>query len=150
MGITLIVGALLLFGCSNAAQQQPFQQPAQPGKKVPFVSVPELKDVMDAMVMEDADMLWAVTGPEDAPKDDDGWRKLDHAAIGLIETSRFIMVSNLAKDQGEWQQKSQAMIDAATQARQAIKEKNADRLLEVGGVIEGSCTGCHKIYYTEG
>jgi hypothetical protein len=149
VGIASIVSALLLFGCSSGPQQQQAAQ-QQPAGKKPFVSVPELKDVMNAMIMEQADMLWAVTGPEDAPKDDDGWRKLDYAAITMIETTKFYMISHLAKDQGEWQKQGQALIDAVTQAREAIKARDADKLLEVGGAMEGACSGCHKLYYTEG
>ena len=149
VGVTCIVSALLLLGCSSAPQpEQPAQQ--QPAGKQPFVSVPELKDVMDAMIMEQADMLWAVSGPENAPKDDDGWRKLDHAAIGMIETTKFYMISHLAKDQGEWQKQGQLLIDAANQAREAIKAKDPDKLLEAGGSMEGACTSCHNLYYTEG
>src|SRR5262245_22866852 len=97
VGITIILSALLLFGCSSAPQQQqPAQTPAAqaPGQKPEFVSVPELKDVMEAMVMEQADVLWKVSGPEDAPKDDDGWHKIDHAAVAMIETMKLIKVSD--------------------------------------------------------
>jgi hypothetical protein len=158
----MIIGTvLLLSGCSNASQQT--QQPARPqlteeqkaankanGLPENFVSDPELKDVMDAMVMEQADVLWSVSGPEDAPKDDDGWRKIDHAAIAMIETMKFLQNSNMTKDQGEWQNRAKAQIDAATRAREAIKERNADKLLEAGGNIEEACASCHKIYYAEG
>jgi hypothetical protein len=148
---TLVIGALLLFGCSNAPQQpqQTTQPAAQPGEKPPFVSVPELKDVMDAMIMEQADVLWTVSGPEDAPKDDDGWHKLDHAAIAMIETTKFLQISHLAKDQGEWQNKANNLITAVNHARASIKDKNADKLFEAGGEIEEACSGCHKVYYME-
>ena len=154
VGVTLIVSALLLFGCSSAPeqQQQPAQQPAaqQPGQKPEFVSVPEMKDVMDAMVMEQADILWKVTGPEDAPKDDDGWNKIDHAAIAMIETMKFLKVSHLAKNQDDWPKKADELVNACDQARQSIKERNADKLFEAGGAIEEACSSCHKVYYMEG
>jgi hypothetical protein len=161
VAVMLIASALFLTGCSTTPQ--PAQQPQQPqlseeakaanrakGFVENFVSVPELQDVMNAMIMEQADLLWSVTGPEDAPKDVDGWLKLEHAAIAMAETMKFVQTSHLAKDQGEWKNRSEALIEAANQARAAIKSRNADKLLEVGGNIESSCSGCHKIYYTEG
>jgi hypothetical protein len=159
-GITAIVSALLLFGCSNAPQQSA-QQPIKKYKPLSkelgpdglpkdFVSVPELKDVMDAMIMEQADVLWKVSGPEDAPKDDDGWHKIDHAAIAMIETAKFLQTGYLAKDQDEWLKRTNVLIDAANQARQSIKEKNADKLFEAGGAVEDACATCHKMYYVEG
>jgi hypothetical protein len=162
LGITAIVSALLVFGCTSQTSQTP-QQAAQPqltaeqkaenlknGLPENFVSVPELKDVMDAMVMEQAATLWTVSGPEDAPKDVDGWTKLDHAAIAMIETMKFLQKSQLTKDQGEWQNKSNVVIDVSNKARAAIKEKNPDKLFEVGGELDEACAGCHKIYYAEG
>jgi len=163
LGIPVIASILLLFGCSNSQTPQTPQQSAQPqlteeqkaenrknGLPENFVSVPELKDVMDAMVMEHAATLWSVSGPEDAPKDVDGWTKLDHAAIAMIETMKFLQKSNLTKDQGEWLNKSNSIIDVSNKARAAIKEKNADKLFEVGGELDEACAGCHKIYYAEG
>jgi hypothetical protein len=161
-GITVIAAVLLLFGCAPQTPQAP-QTPPKPqlteaqkeenrknGLPEDFVSVPELKDVMDSMVMEQANVLWSVSGPEDAPKDVDGWTKLDHAAIAMIETMKFLQKSNLTKDQGDWQAKSNVVIDVSNKARQAIKEKNADKLFEVGGELDEGCAGCHKIYYAEG
>ena len=99
LGITAIVSALLVLGCTSQTSQTPQQPQSQltaeqkaenlkNGLPENFVSVPELKDVMDAMVMEQATILWSVSGPEDAPKDVDGWDKLDHAAIAMIETMK--------------------------------------------------------------
>jgi len=163
LGITAFATVLLLFGCSSSQTSQAPQQAPQPqlteeqkaenrknGLPENFVSVPELKDVMEAMVMEQAGTLWSVSGPEDAPKDVDGWTKLDHAAIAMIETMKFIQKSNLTKDQGEWLKKSNEVIDVSNKARTAIKEKNADKLFEVGGELDEACAGCHKIHYAEG
>jgi len=158
--ITIIGSALLLFGCSSKPQTQAPQTPQlTPEQKAEnlknglpenFVSVPELKDVMDSMVMEQATILWSVSGPEDAPKDVDGWTKLDHAAIAMIETMKFLQKSNLTKDEGEWQNKSNNLIEVVNKARGAIHERNPDKLFEVGGELDEACAGCHKIYYAEG
>src|SRR6185503_14882773 len=109
-----------------------------------------LKDVMDAMIMEQADVLWKVSGPEDAPKDDDGWHKIDYSAIAMIETAKFLQTGYLSKDDDEWVKRTNALIDAANQARQGIKEKNADKLFQAGGVVEEACATCHMMYYVEG
>ena len=154
VGLALIVSALL-FGCANQAPQQPAQEtaatPPQPGEKKDFVSVPELNDLMEAIVQEDADLLWKITGKEDSPKptDDDGWKRLEHAAVGIIEAGRFIQVSPLAKDQGDWQKKTQVMIDVATTMRKQIQARDGDALFMSGGDLEESCSGCHKQYYLE-
>ena len=151
---------LMLFGCTSGPQPaaekpirkyKPLSKQLKPdGTPLDFVSVPELKDVMDAMVMEQADVLWKVSGPEDAPKDDDGWHKIDHAAIAMIETAKFLQTGYLSKDDDEWVTRTKALIEAATACRQGIKEKNADKLFEAGGQLEESCASCHKMYYTEG
>ena len=72
---------------------------------------------------KDAATLWTVSGPEDAPKDVDGWTKLDHAAVAMIETMKFLQKSNLTKDQGEWLNKSNMVIDVSNKARSSNQGK---------------------------
>lgn len=153
-----VLSALLLFGCTNAQQVEkpirkykPLSKQLGPdGLPVDFVDVPELKDVMDAMIMDQATILWSVTGPEDAPKDEDGWRAIDHAAIAMIETAKFLRISDLSKDDERWPQQLDELTNAVNGMRQAIKDKDPDKLFEVGGTLDEACTDCHKLYYVEG
>ena len=154
-----ILSTLLLFGCAGTPQQpeKPIRKYKPLSKELganglpkDFVDVPELKDVMESMVMEQATVLWKITGSDDSPKTDEGWESLDHAAIAMIETAKFLRVSDLSKDDEEWPKRLDGLVAAANAARAAIKERNGDKLFDVGGQLEEACATCHKQYYEEG
>ncbi len=136
--LILTAAVLTVFGCSG--NTQPSDEP------VPFVSVPELKDVMCCMVEMFAETLWN-TGVVEEPKTDDDWLPIEHATIGLVETGRFIQKSHLAKNNEDWVQFSQAMIDAAMQARETVKQKDMEKVVAAGEKLLTTCESCHKKYF---
>lgn len=141
-GITLI-----LAGCSGTGQQA-----AQtPGNyRATWKSVPELQEVMDAMVLESAQALWNVGADEYVPKNEEDWHKLEHAAITLIETAKFIKISHLAKDNPDWPRDSDKFITMAEAMRKAVEEKNLEKLLAAGDALyEESCLVCHNRYFED-
>jgi len=153
-----ILSAFLLFGCVSTPTQaeKPIRRYKPLSKELnaqglpkDFVDVPELKDVMESMVMQNAAILWKITGKEDSPVTDDGWEQLDYAAIAIIETTKFLRVSDLSKDDEEWPKRLDGLVAAITSAREAIKERDGDKLFDVGGQIEEACATCHKEYYVE-
>ena len=153
IGICFAVTALFFAGCSNAPQQQGTQQAeasSTPGNyRATWKSVPELQDVMDAMIEVNAEALWNVAIEEMAPKNVDDWEKLDHAAVTLIETGKFLKVSNLAKDNPDWPKDADTFIAHVEAARAAVKERNLEKLLKAGDEINEACTGCHNKYFED-
>jgi PBP1b-binding outer membrane lipoprotein LpoB len=145
-GITLIVITLLLTGCS-AAPEQKAEDKAPAGPPATFVSDPDLKDVMAAMIEMDAETIWNIGLDENAPKADEDWKKYEHAAIGLVQTSKLLMTSHLAKDQGKWKEESQKLVDTASVIRKAVNEKNRDAVIEAGNKMNDDCSSCHKLYF---
>lgn len=109
-------------------------------------TAPKLKDVMCCMVEMFAETVWNV-GVEEEPKTDEDWRPIEHAAIGLVETGRFIQKSHLAKSNQDWVQLSQAMIDASLEARETVKQKDMEKVLVAGEKLLKTCESCHKTYF---
>ena len=144
---------MLLAGCSTAPQQQEAQQAeasSTPGNyRATWKSVPELQDVMDAMVEVNAEILWNVAIEEKAPKNIDDWEALDHAAVTLIETGKFLKVSNLAKENPDWPKDADTFISTVEAARAAVKQRNLEGLLKAGDNINEACTGCHNKYFED-
>jgi hypothetical protein len=145
--MSLIAATLLVVGCGPNRQSANSSSATAPtDERVPFVSVPELKDVMCCMVEVFAETLWNA-GLDQEPKTDDDWRPLEHAAIGLVETGRFIQKSHLAKNNDDWVEHAQAMIDASLAARATIKERNLEKVMAAGEKLLTTCESCHKKYF---
>ena len=69
-GLGLAATAVFLFGCSSGLQQAS----QTPGNyRATWKSVPELQDVMDAMVEVNAEILWNAALDEKAPKTGEDW-----------------------------------------------------------------------------
>ena len=79
IGLMLVSGALMVSACSTAPPPQPAQQQASGYK--PVVS---LNEIMVNIVDPHSHELWdAVASPAKAPKTDEDWRNIRHAAITL-------------------------------------------------------------------
>ena len=151
IGFVLVVTAGFLWGCSNAPKQAAAQQATQtPGNyRATWKSVPELQDVMDAMVEVNAETLWNVAIDAQAPKTGEDWEKLDHAAVALIETGKLLKVSDLAKQNPDWPKDADRLIAHAQEARKAVQDRNLQGLLSAGDDINEACTTCHNRYFED-
>src|SRR5687767_6159524 len=95
-------------------------------------------DIMDAMVMPPADVLWAAGIEDDAPRTDEAWAKVRRSAITLLEASDLLVLPGrhavkaddksptpasqltpeqidalISKDRASWTRFAQKMHDAA-------------------------------------
>ena len=148
--LTLIVTAIFLFGCSTSPQQQGQQAGQTPGNyRATWKSVPELQDVMDAMVEMGAETLWNAALDEHAPKTGEDWEKLDHAAITLIHAGKYIKTSHLALNNPDWPQDSDKFIAVAEAARKAVKDKDLKTLVSTGDELNEVCANCHNKYFED-
>jgi hypothetical protein len=109
---------------------------------------------------------------ENAPKTDEEWTKVRHGAISLMEAANLLMIPGrhvarpheksdtpgvelepaemevlINKDPGAWQMRAKALHDASVSTLQAIENKDAQKVFELGEEIEMACENCHKQYW---
>src|SRR5262245_7929844 len=109
---------------------------------------------------------------EIAPKTDEDWTKVRHGAIALVEASNLLIVPGrhvarpgeksetpgvelepsemealINKDIPAFHMRANALHEAALAALQAIDNKDAQKLFDVGEQIDQACENCHKQYW---
>src|SRR5436190_23617356 len=147
--------AIVLFatgGCSPAPAEAPAWKPA------PFLPIAENKLLMAAVVDPAADVVWESvstkidkTGIHDkSPHTDAEWTAVRNSAVMLAESGNLLMISPRAKDDDEWMKLSRAFIETSFKALQAAQERDAQKLLAVGGEIDEACENCHVKYMPPG
>ena len=148
--LILTATTLLLTACSSAPPtEQPTETTPPPAQPFVFVSDPAMKELMANKVELLTETLWNAGLEETAPKKDSDWKKLEDAAIGLVDAGKSMLTAPLAKDQGKWREETEKFIGFSEVALKAVKEKNVAALTDTANkMTEETCTSCHKLYYT--
>jgi hypothetical protein len=149
----LMSGVILLTGCATQppTTEAPPPQPTQTAFR-PAIS---LNDVMVSVVDHNAHMLWNVGLPGRAPKNDEDWHQLEHAADTLAAAGGIISSGGSGPNDTtwvrdpEWQTLTQQMTDAALEITRAVEEKNVEAVLTAGNLLVPACEGCHMKFKTE-
>src|SRR6266508_1368642 len=109
---------------------------------------------------------------DSAPKTDEEWTKVRHGAIALMEAANLLIVPGrhvakpgeksdtpgvelepsemevlINKDVPAFRMRAKALHDAGLAAVQAVDNKDAQKVFEVGEQIEQACENCHKQYW---
>lgn len=112
------------------------------------VSEVSVLEVMENVITPATNILWGA----DDPQTDEEWQALDNAATTMVSITSFLKHGgNGPSDQDwvsqpTWQALTIAMDIASLQARQAIKDKDFEALLEAGNAIYDPCEVCHLQY----
>jgi cytochrome c556 len=137
-----------LTGCASAEEKPAEEATPAPAAPVPFVSVPELKELMAGKIEVDSNLVLNAPYDENALKNDADWKKVEEAAGRLVDAGKSLLDPPLAKDQGKWKEEAQKMMDLAEGTRKAAQAKDKKALEDAGGkLLEESCTSCHKVYF---
>jgi hypothetical protein len=176
LSLILLIGTVFtLQACSTS---QPAPKPASPPAEYKLTAT--IKDIMDGIVDPNADVLWdsfetIVTekGVEErAPKTDDEWAVVRHAAVTLAEATNLLLIPGrkVAKpgekafdlnidlppeeiqmlidtDRSKWVSKVHALHDVAEEALKAVDSKDHDAILLAGNKIDTACGDCHNEYW---
>jgi hypothetical protein len=148
-GFSLAV--LMMGGCRQPTTDAPW-------KPAPFLPIAENKLLMAAVVDPAADAVWESvsitidkTGEHDrSPKTDEEWNAVRNSAVTLAESGNLLMISPRAKDDDQWMKMSRALVETSFKALQAAQERDAKKLLNVGGDIDEACENCHVKYRPPG
>lgn len=153
MPLGIIPALLILTGCATQppATETQATAPAQPA----FRSVISINDVMVSVVDHNAHMLWNVGLPSRAPKNDQDWHNLEHAADTLAAAGNMILIGGSGPNDAawvtdtDWQMFTQQMTDAALEATRSVDQKNVEALLKAGDSLVAACEGCHGKFKTD-
>ena len=145
--LMVLGGALLVSACSTAPAEAP--APAADAYK-PVIS---LNEIMVNIVDPHSHEIWdAAANPAKAPKTDEEWRNIRHAAVTLAAGGSLTSMSgNGPKDQvwrsqKDWGKLSQAVSDAGLAATQAVQNRSVEALSRAGDQLLQACLNCHKEY----
>lgn len=126
-------------------------EPPQPPDTAP---VGDMKQTMDWVLDPAADTIWGYAGfvltPEGetdlAPKNDEDWARVKHAAWVIAESGNLLMMPGHARDEADWREYSRALTAMGERAIRIADEKDAEALFEVGGHLYNVCVACHQVY----
>ena len=85
-----------------------------------------------------------------APQTDEQWGRLRAHAESLQAAGATLMRLAPPERQDEWQRQSVALIQASAEAVKATDARSLDAVLEAGGRLYSTCTGCHTPYMEKG
>jgi len=129
MGIFLAGGTMAL----AQAPSEPFP---------PAASVKQL--MVDLIHPSSNDILLAIF--RGGPKDEKDWAAVRRGAVTLAESGNMLTMRGRARDQGDWMKDAKLLVDAGNAAYKAAQAKDANALAAVAGMVDASCTTCHKQY----
>ena len=139
----LLVGSVMLGGCSGEPQELPFR---------PVASVSQL---MSTMIDPAADVVWDAVGTivtHDGeehwePETDEDWAAVLNGAMTLTESANLLMIGDRARDQETWMRMSQAMVAAGQLAVEAAENQDVEAIYGVGEAVYNACDSCHNLYW---
>ena len=138
----LFAGTVMVSACSGGQ--------APPAAYQPVVS---LNEIMVNIVDSHSHEIWDAAGdPNKAPKTDEDWRNLRHAAVTLAAGGNLTMMSGngpkdqVWREQKDWKQLSQGVSDAGLAAAQAVQNRSLPALSKAGDQLLQSCLNCHHEY----
>lgn len=140
--ITVLGGSALLAGCNQAAEK-----PAQ-----------TVQQLMAKEVQPNAEVYWNAVqyisddkGNHDVfPKNDAEWETVRMAAVKMGEHGKLLQTPGYTEGRGkDWTEFAQGLVEVAGLAEAAAKEKNTDKVFEVGGTVYNVCSACHQAYPAE-
>ena len=142
-GIAAVLGLVallaILAGCAPAPEKPAAQ--AQPE----FKGVVPINDIMVSVVDHNSHILWNVADPKMAPKTDQDWHYLEHAATTLAASGNMILIPGPPKEDKEWvkdprwQKHAQDMTDAGLKAILAVDKRDLKALEAAGDDLVVTC-----------
>ena len=128
-------------------------QPPPASSNAAYQPVVSLNEIMVNIVDPHSHEIWDAAGdPAKAPKTDEDWRNLRHAAVTLAAGGNLTMMSgNGPKDQvwrqqKDWNQLSQAVSDAGLAAAQAVQNRSLGAMSKASDQLLQACLNCHREY----
>ena len=144
----VLIGLAAVVSACTAAPAPPTQPQA-----ATYQPVVSLNEIMVNVVDPHSHEIWDAAGdPARAPKTDEDWRNLRHAAITLAAAGNLTMMSgngpkdDVWRNQKDWKTLSQAISNAGLAAAEATRNKSVVGLSKAGDQVLEACLTCHREY----
>jgi hypothetical protein len=136
---------MLAVGFTSAQSPPPSKtQTAQkPAMSAPTVRVGTMSELMVHLIYPTSDAIFYISSR--TPTTDEEWGQLQAKTLTLAESANLLMMPGRTRA-GEWNKDARLMLDAASGAFKAAKEKNAEGVEAVNDQLYESCVSCHKAY----
>src|SRR5258705_5179094 len=138
----VVSAALFISGIGFVIAGARNAQAATPVVEAPVTTpVASIKQIMNAIVMPDAYVLYEAVGTktsakgveEIAPQNDEEWAKVGNSAAAVVEAGNLLLMGDRAIDKGDWVKMTRAYMDAGRKALKAADAKNKDGNVGAGG-----------------
>ncbi len=135
---------LLQFGCATAPEKPAAQAEPQ------FKGVVPINNIMVSVVDHNAHIIWNASDPKKAPKNDQDWHALEHAATTIAVAGNMILIPGPPKDDHvwvadpAWKQLAQEETNAGLKAILAVDHHDLKALEAAGDDLVVTCEACHK------
>jgi hypothetical protein len=127
-----------LFLAGSAFTQTPVAQPP------PSRPVGTMSELMVRLVYPTSDSIFYIETK--TPASDGEWNKLQTDALVLAESANLLMMPGRARDNDRWMTDSRLLLDVATAAFKAAKNRDVPALSALNEQLNASCTTCHRDY----
>jgi hypothetical protein len=132
---------LILSGCAAVTPEKTTAEPQ-------FKGVVPINDIMVSVVDHNSHMIWNVA--DKAPKTDQDWHYLEHAATTLAASGNMILIPGPPADDKKWvsdpesRKYAQDMTNAGLKAVQAVDKRDLTALNAAGDDLVLTCEACHQ------
>jgi hypothetical protein len=141
----LVTPLALCLGCSNAPPAPPYRP------------VADVKAIMVNIMEPAADAYWDTVGTvidvegehQIAPQTQEDWDTARNHAYVFTEAGNLLMMPTRARDNSEWMQLAQALIDSGQNAIRAAEARDTTAVFNAGAEVYEACTNCHTKYSPE-
>jgi hypothetical protein len=123
----------------------------------PYKPVADVKALMANIMEPAADEYWDAVGTvvdqqgehQIEPQTQEEWDAVRNHAYTFTEAGNLLMMPTRAKDNGEWMQLAQALIDKGQAAIKAAESRDKQAVFDTGAEVYDACTNCHSKYSPE-
>jgi len=138
--IALAAAATLALGACT--KEQPYQ-----------IDLP-MKELMGHVIDPAAWTFWRTTGWVDdetgthnrLPTTEEGWLAAETGAVTVAEGANLLMLPGRREDDGDWMKIAKQLYDASMESRQAVIDRDEQKMFDTGGKMYEACVACHAKY----
>ena len=144
--LTLLSVLVVIQGCTREVERVEFAEEIHTVQETMyFLLEPAADEIWD-------NAGWIITEEETIdllPTTDEGWFRVIHSAVVIMETGNLLLTPNKRQDDQDWVELSKGLITVGEQIKQSALDRDGKRLFDLGGHLYNVCVACHQNYWLD-